>query len=94
MPPTYTLLKISAPDGIAITQIDGGLLPDDWRTRQDLTRKLGTEWLGGKASAALEVPSVIVPETANTLLNPLHPDAAQFVIVSSYPYPFDPRIKI
>jgi len=59
-----------------------------------LTREIGTEWLRGKASAALEVPSVIVPETANTLLNPLHPDAKQFVIVSSYPYPFDPRIKI
>ncbi|CDG82191.1 RES family NAD+ phosphorylase [Janthinobacterium agaricidamnosum] len=36
----------------------------------------GEAWLKGKASALLVVPSVIVPEESNILINPLHPDAA------------------
>jgi RES domain-containing protein len=37
---------------------------------------LGDRWIAGKASALLEVPSVIVPEERNILINPAHPDAA------------------
>jgi RES domain-containing protein len=35
----------------------------------------GQTWLAARASALLEVPSVVVPEEANVLLNPRHPDA-------------------
>src|SRR5271163_263092 len=94
VPPAFTLLKISAPDTATVARIDLGLLPDDWTIRQELTRDLGTEWLNRKNSPALEVPSAIVPETFNTLLNPLHREAAEFAIVSSLSYPFDPRIKV
>jgi len=34
----------------------------------------GEAWLMGKASAFLVVPSVIVPEESNVLINPQHAD--------------------
>lgn len=37
---------------------------------------LGTRWLKAKPSALLVVPSVIVPEEYNVLINPLHSDSA------------------
>jgi len=92
IPPEFTLLKIEGPDvifpGIRIDD-----LPKDWRARPDLTRDLGTAWLRRRKSVLLEVPSAIVPETANLLFNPLHPDSANFHIVAEFAYPFDIRIK-
>jgi RES domain-containing protein len=37
----------------------------------------GSRWLGGRKSAILLVPSVIVPEDCAALINPAHPDAAR-----------------
>lgn len=36
----------------------------------------GTDWIRSGSSALLIVPSVIVPEECNVLVNPLHPDSA------------------
>ncbi len=38
--------------------------------------RLGDEWLKGGKSAIALVPSVVVPEECNVLINPKHPDAA------------------
>ena len=69
-------------------------VPDDvWTARQVLTPPVGWDalptgmismqagdaWLQSKASALLVLPSVIVPEESNVLINPLHPDAARIV---------------
>ena len=44
------------------------------------------------ASALLRVPSAIVPESFNVLLNPLHPDAAKVVVVDYREWPWDRRL--
>ena len=93
IPPSYTLLKVSAPDDLPILQIDASRLPEDWQNRPDLTGDLGADWLKSNASPLLAVPSAIVPETTNILLNPLHPGAAQCTIVATQSYPFDFRLK-
>ena len=36
---------------------------------------VGTDWLKAGRSALLLVPSVVVPEEQNVLINPLHPDS-------------------
>lgn len=38
---------------------------------------LGDDWISRGTSALLEVPSVIVPEEYNYLINPAHPEATQ-----------------
>ena len=40
-----------------------------------------------------QVPSAIVPETADYLLNPLHTDARKFDIAGVIAWPFDVRLK-
>ena len=91
-PPTYTLLKIAGPE-VAMTEIAPKDLPINWTTQFEITRPIGTHWLTSQSTAILRVPSALVPETANYLLNPLHPDAAQFYIERTYEYPFDLRLK-
>jgi len=92
VPPSFTLLKILGPD-LAFDEIGITRLGHDWPASQGTTRDLGSGWLKRGSSALLRVPSALVPETANYLLNPAHADAAHFQIEASFIYPFDARIK-
>jgi len=92
LPPTFTLLKIEG-SGHSVAEIGLANLPGDWVSQRELTQQIGVEWLESRRSALLCVPSALVPETWNYLLNPSHPDAVQFEIARSYEYPFDLRLK-
>jgi RES domain-containing protein len=92
IPPAYTLLRVEGPD-ITPDAIAVGDLPQDWQTRLDATRQLGTDWLRSNHAVLLRVPSAIVPHTTNLLFNPLHSDAKAFQIAEALNYPFDLRIK-
>ncbi len=59
-----------------------GLVSLDW----------GTGWAAALASVLAEVPSVIVPEESNVLLNPRHPAAARVRIRKGRKWLFDPRL--
>ncbi len=51
----------------------------------------GTAWAASGASLMAQVPSVIVPEEHNLLINPLHPDAAQLCVTRLRRWLYDPR---
>ena len=51
----------------------------------------GTAWAQGGASCVAEVPSVIVPEEANLLINPRHPDARRIRGRKLRRWLYDPR---
>jgi RES domain-containing protein len=93
VPPEFTMLKIEGPQ-VKVAAVKAHDLPEDWRTRLEVTRDLGSEWLRKNEGVLLQVPSAIVPETANFLLNPTHIDAAKFRITGVFPYPFDMRLKM
>ena len=92
VPPEFVLLKIEAPEthGEVVEAED---LPQGWQSRLELTRDLATAWLRKKETALLQVPSAIVPETTNFLLNPAHPGAKKFTVTHVFSYPFDARLK-
>ena len=92
IPPSFTLLKISGPD-LPFEKIEIETLCADWPQRVEVTRDLGSAWLKQGTSALLRVPSMLVPETTNFLLNPLHADARLLQIEESFQYPFDVRLK-
>jgi RES domain-containing protein len=68
-------------------KIDSG-----WLEKPDVTRALGDGWLKKGSAALLSVPSAIVPETFNVLLNPAHQDAKRIVIVQAGQHAIDPRL--
>lgn len=55
-------------------------------------RRVGDAWQGAQASVVLSVPSVIVPEGRNYLLNPAHPQFANLTIDDPKPFRFDARL--
>lgn len=52
----------------------------------------GDAWLHSLRSPLLRVPSAIVPESRNVLINPLHPDAASIAVASIRSFKFDQRL--
>jgi RES domain-containing protein len=88
-PISYQLLAIEAPDHIAIGT---AALPLGWEKKLDLTREIGAKFLEGGRQPLLRVPSVVMPQANNYLLNPAHPDAAAFRIMEIWRYPFDSRL--
>jgi RES domain-containing protein len=64
----------------------------DWRRKLATTRGIGDAWLQERRSALLKVPSVIVPDSTNILLNPAHDEAALVRIVSTRSATFDSRL--
>ena len=92
LPRSYTLLKAEAPDDMQVKRIDVSSLPEAWIADLAVSRSAGDRWLESGESALLEVPSAIVPDTFNILLNPLHPDAGRMQVVWQQPYPFDRRL--
>ena len=92
LPVRYRLSKIDAPDDVHMEGVSVDRLPTDWPEKTEVTRALGDRWITKGSAALLSVPSAIVPETLNVLLNPAHKDATRLVIVQSGEHAIDPRL--
>ena len=81
------------PDDHVLMTIDLGDLTVE-RVADDVADPVafGDRWLAEGQSPVLEVPSVIVAESTNLLLNPAHPDAAQARCGGVRGFPFDRRL--
>ena len=86
------MLKIEVPDDVQVESVSVNRLLTDWPERTEVTRALGDGWLTKGSAGLLSVPSAIVPETFNVLLNPAHQDAKRIVIVQAGEYAIDPRL--
>jgi len=91
-PKNFRLLQIEGPDELSMTTVAPGELPENWPDDSVTTRRLGDRWLASRSSLLLKVPSILVPETWNVVVNPLHPDAALLKISSGYEHAFDLRL--
>ena len=58
----------------------------------DQTRAAGQEWLKSSRSCVLRVPSVVVPEEQNLVVNPLHAEAQRIALTTERPFTFDGRL--
>jgi RES domain-containing protein len=54
--------------------------------------QFGTDWARSKKSALLVVPSAIVPEESNILIDPEHRDSARITATKRRKWLYDPRL--
>lgn len=69
-PRSYKLLKVGIGPNVRRNRIAPDSLPPDWKRDTAATRRVGDLWLASGKGALLYVPSSIVPETYNVLINP------------------------
>jgi RES domain-containing protein len=84
-PPDYVKIEIHISDEVAIQRLDT-LPPTD-----DEIRQRGAAWYDANATVVLLVPSVVVPEEFNLLINPGHKDFSKVIPTDVKPFKFDPR---
>ncbi len=69
-------------------------LPAGWRPypAPEGLAGLGSEWVRGGQTAVLVVPSAVIPQEHNYLINPAHPDIRAIRVGSPQPFSLDPRL--
>lgn len=93
IPDDYCMTVVEVPDNTA-EELDIKLLPQHWSEypEQNILKQIGNKFLLDKKNLLLKVPSAIVKEEYNYLLNPLHSDADKVKIISKQPFSFDTRL--
>lgn len=92
LPNDYVAFKIEVPES-EIERLVISNLKTGWELDMAFTREIGDEWLREKRSLALVVPSAILPESSNVIINPLHARASKLTVISQQPFAFDPRFR-
>ncbi|MEP6689682.1 MAG: RES family NAD+ phosphorylase [Gemmatimonadaceae bacterium] len=93
VPADLILYEITLPESVTPAHLRPADLPEGWAvTGSPACIEAGDRWLTAGTSAALAVPSAILPEESNVLLNPRHPDARRARVRARRPFSFDVRL--
>jgi RES domain-containing protein len=87
-------IRVVIPDGLAIDRVEISKLPRDWQQLDNpACQALGDAWIEQNRSAVLVVPSAVVPQDRNVVLNPWHPEFARIDVGDpGTPFRWDPRL--
>jgi len=92
MPTKYWMLEVHIPDDLEVmTAMD---LPAHWNSFPYLhsTKSVGDQLIYENIYIALKVPSAVVQNDWNVLINPFHDDFDKVKIVRAEPFHFDRRL--
>jgi RES domain-containing protein len=88
-------LSADIPDDVRQRIVALSELPSDWRAypAPEKLAELGLDWLQSLETAVLVVPSAVIPEEKNYLINPMHREASKITPVQKVPFSFDLRVR-
>jgi RES domain-containing protein len=93
-PVDLSMVTFEIPDDIIPEEIASSALPKNWRRYPPSSElaDIGTEWLLSNRNLLLRVPSAIVEQEHNVLINPSHSDISRVLITEVENYAFDERL--
>jgi RES domain-containing protein len=91
----FKTLVIEIPNNLIIKDLDVKLLSEKWYEGNHYAecQTLGDVWIMNMDSCILRVPSAIIKNEFNYLINPQHPDFLKMKIIEVEDFIFDSRIK-
>lgn len=95
LPKDRYYVEIDIPNKFTIQEVKIKDLPSNWNSWPPIlaTQTIGDDFVFENKAVILKVPSSIVPQEFNYLINPNHPDAKMIKIITKTPVIFDPRLK-
>jgi RES domain-containing protein len=92
--PATVLGQATIPTNVRVETVSMSRLPSTWFAADPPPelQTVGEDWLKRADSAVLKVPSAVVIEEWNYLLNPLHPDFRKLRFSVARPFSFDRRV--
>jgi RES domain-containing protein len=93
-PDDLVLIPVDVPEGVAMVAMPSRELPDDWRgyPAPERLARIGAGWVQDGRAAVLQVPSVVIPQESNYLLNPAHPEFGRLTVGPPEEFSLDPRL--
>lgn len=89
----FVLIDVDFEESLVET-IDVATLPSNWQASPSPPelRRIGDEWVAAAHSAVLRVPSVIIENELNYMLNPSHPEFTKIRLGRPRRFRFDSRL--
>ena len=96
VPPDLVLVRVALPATYSSERPALSSLPSGWNAVRPGpgTMEFGTRWAQQKRSLVLYVPSAIIPEESNGVLNPGHPEFSGVRMTIERDFHYDPRILV
>jgi RES domain-containing protein len=87
-------IPADVPEDVPTKTLSADVLPKNWRSfpAPPELALLGANWAESLETAVLRVPSAVVPQESNFLLNPRHPAFARIAVLPAIPFELDVRI--
>ena len=93
LPSDLRLACFEVPETISrINAADISPLARNWMRDENATRRIGSQWWHERSAPLLLVPSAILPEESNYVLNAQHPEAKSLQLIRERSFTFDPRL--
>lgn len=93
----FSLMVIQTSKEVSIDRIDLGQLDSEWSLNtpraRSICQRVGDKLVRSNRSCLIQVPSVIVKEEHNYIINTQHPDFPKIQLVGIEPFFFDPRLS-
>jgi len=88
-------VEIEVPDEIILQEVNLEDLLEGWDSKPPIltTQTIGDDFINYNEAAILKVPSSIVPQEFNYMINPNHRDASKIKVLSTAKMMFDTRLK-
>ncbi|WP_334108503.1 RES family NAD+ phosphorylase [Methylobacillus sp.] len=96
LPDDLVLVEIKLPDDSALYQtLNRNSLPKGWSAMPSSIEaaRLGDQFVEAGQHMGLIVPSVIIPENQNIVINPQHPRFSEITFEILRPFTFDHRVR-
>lgn len=93
-PDDLVAIPAEIPRAVKVMRVELSDLPRGWQRYPAPVQlqDLGSRWVADGATAVLAVPSAVIPQERNYLLNPAHPDLRRIRIGRPEPFRFDLRM--
>ncbi|REG78428.1 RES family NAD+ phosphorylase [Algoriphagus antarcticus] len=95
LPDDRYYVEIEISDELTIQEVKLEDLPENWDSHPPsaTTQVIGDDFVTFNEAAILKVPSSIVPQEFNYLINPNHPDSSGIIVIGTAKMVFDQRLK-
>ena len=89
----FSLISISLPEN-SLEEIKYNVIKMEMEENglNSSFKSIGDDWIKRNSSLLLKVPSVVINEEFNFLVNPIHRDFGKVKILSKQPFNFDERL--
>jgi RES domain-containing protein len=94
----YNILTLEIPDEITAKTLKPEDLPKDWKDNYDkyydFTQDLGMRWFKSVETCILKVPSVLIPQEFNCIINSRHHEFKKISVTNIEIFTFDKRFRL